>query len=291
MLNALARSLCCAALGTALAAASAASPQGGKPLATVAGEPITYGDLVAYSQRWVDTKVYLTIPGGLEKILQRVIDDRLLHLEGERLGVAIPPANQGGEAGFLAQVERRIAKPCPPVTEDQVQAFYRDNLHRFSTPLLLRIQRIGLPADETNRLEVHRRLADLKDRIETGEVTFAAAAEEYSEDPMSQGRAGDIGFIPVERDPNPVVTQLKGLDPASGTVVGPVAQPGMSFIYRVTDRREPIPAAFEEVAQEARAGAAYQCRRRALDAALAQLQTRWPVEIHPSALEALERRP
>ena len=97
-------------------------------------------------------------------------------------------------------VKKLIATHIAPgvtVSNQEIQAFYRENTGRFRIPERLHIRHITLRlppnADETRKSAVRARILDLQRQITAG-GKFAKLARQFSED-ASRKQAGDAGFM------------------------------------------------------------------------------------------------
>lgn len=244
-------------------------------VATVDGQPITDRDIVRFAQKTPQLAGYLAVPGGPMRLLRQIIEDRLLLLEGERLG--IPRPGDGDDLLYLQYLQKELVQQCPPPSAAEVRQFFDDHIELFSTPLMLRLSRIGLRSTPENTEQVSDDLAAIKQQIESGERDFAAVADQISDDLIGQGRGGDIGFIAIDVDTNPLFKLFVEADPER--VIGPVLEQDMLYLYRVTDRREPIAEEFERVRDQAEREYFRVCREKNLDALMAELRRRWPVSV------------
>jgi len=101
-------------------------------------------------------------------------------------------------------------------------------------------------ASAADKDKVKQQLLAIKKEIDAGKMTFAQAADKYSQDPANEGGAGgdldyfnlNSGFIPEFTD---VAFKLK-----SGTVSDPVETPYGYHLIQVTDRKEGKPVDFEQ---------------------------------------------
>ncbi len=100
------------------------------------------------------------------------------------------------------------------------------------------------PAPEKEKIK--QKLLTIKGQIDTNAVTFAQAANKYSEDPANAGGAGgdldyftlSSGFIPEFTD---VAFRLK-----KGSISEPIETPYGYHLIQVTDRKEGRPVDFEQ---------------------------------------------
>lgn len=246
-----------------------------EPVATVGGDTITDRDIVDYAFQYPQLMSELRTPGGPMRILEYMIGDRLMLLEGRRQG--IPEPNSKDLRQYLTEIEQRLLKPCPPPTEAQAKTYYDNNPKLFSSPLRLRLQRIGLDTSAA-QIEAHTsKLLAVKRQIESGESEFAAIADQISEDLIGNGRGGDIGYVSIDVDANPAYQIFLQAGPE--TIIGPIEEPGKLYLYRVTGRQDPILDDFSSVKRDAALGYARDCKQRTVADLLAQLRERWPVEI------------
>jgi len=246
-------------------------------LATVNGEAIELQDLREFSRKSPLFTGYMAAPGGPMYLLQLMVDQRLLVLEGERLQMAKPSAEDGGDIAFAMQVEKALLKPCAPISEEQAKAFYEANPMLFSTPYFLRLRRIGLKKDANNVAAKIQQLEAIKQRLLAGEIDFATTADELSEDKEGKGRGGNIGFVPIPEDDHAFWQQLKAAKPED--IIGPLEEKEIVTIYQVTGRHEPIVEPYATAQQQVPQVQQRVCNKAAKDTLILELSKRWPVDI------------
>ena len=134
-------------------------------------------------------------------------------------------------------------------TEAELKRYVAANHDLFSgtqvraSHILLKVDP-DAPAAEKEK--VKQKLLTIKSQIDSNTVTFATAANKYSEDPANAGGAGgdldyftlSSGFIPEFTD---VAFKLK-----KGSVSEPVETPYGFHLIQVTDRKEGRPVDFEQ---------------------------------------------
>lgn len=209
-------------------------------------------------------------------LLDNMIKERLFLLEGKRLGIA-RPEKEDHDFAYALKVREELLKPCPEPTEAEAKAFYAAHPEVFSTPLLLRVSRIGLRFSEDTIVEVEEKLRAILQRIESGQLSFAEAASRYSEDTLSKARGGDIGFEPIADLQNPVFALMS--QASDKDIIGPVQEKDMLYLYQVTDRREPILEPYETARARAGTEQRKNCQQRVSEQLIAELKQRWPVKI------------
>lgn len=154
------------------------------------------------------------------------------------------------------------------VTEEDVREHYQLNAQRYEEPELRRVRQILIDGDGP---DAESRIRELRDRIEAGE-DFGELAAEYSEDTLSADRGGDMGRIArgdLDRVLETVIFSLP-----EGLVSQPV-QTGLGWhVVEVTEieasRRQPFEEVREEVERDLRDRRAEQRQIQVLDALLSQ---------------------
>lgn len=134
-------------------------------------------------------------------------------------------------------------------TEASLRKFVADNRDLFSNTQVRAshiLLKLDPDASEAAKDKAKQKMLGIKNDIEQNKITFAAAANKYSEDPANEGGAGgdldyftlNSGYIEEFTD---VAFKLK-----KGGISGPVETPfGIHLIY-VTDRKEGKPIDFEQ---------------------------------------------
>jgi peptidyl-prolyl cis-trans isomerase SurA len=124
------------------------------------------------------------------------------------------------------------------VTPNEVKKFFnqipKDSIPYFSTEVeigqIVKLAQVG----KTQKDEARNKLLDLKKRIAAGE-SFAALATQYSEDPGSAAKGGELGFFKKkELVPEYEATALK-LEP--GQISEPVESPFGFHMIQLIERR------------------------------------------------------
>jgi peptidyl-prolyl cis-trans isomerase C len=187
-------------------------------------------------------------PGKVEEEVARL--EQRLKAEGQDLATALLENNVAMD-DIKKELENRIrwteyvnAKATPAA----LRRYFAENRDLFSgtqvraSHILLRVEP-DAPAAEKEK--VKQKLLGVKKQIESG-MSFAEAANKYSEDPANSGGAGgdldyftlNSGFIPEFTD---VAFKLK-----KGTISDPVETPYGYHLIQVTDRKEGRPVDFEQ---------------------------------------------
>ena len=240
-------------------------------------QKISTQDIVHYARQSPLLVTYLDVPGGPLRILNNMIAERLLLLEGERLGIA-KPKNENHSLAYVLKVRKElVGQYCPKLDQIEAKKFYDEHPDLFSTPLLLRLSRIGLPFDGNTESVVRDKLLAIEQDIKAKKMTFAEAARKYSQDKLGKDRGGDIGFEPITDLQNPVFELMN--KSAKNEIIGPVQEQNMLYLYQVTDRREPILEPYETARMRAAEEQRKYCQQQTFNKVMAELKQRWNVEI------------
>ena len=107
---------------------------------------------------------------------------------------------------------------------------------------------------------------------------FAKVAAEYSRDPNSAQKGGDLGWVEKGMTVQPVEDAIESASP--GSLVGPVKSDYGWHIIEVTERRQGRELTFEESAERAAQG----LQREYLEKELKNLESKFEVKINEDAL-------
>ena len=203
--------------------------------------------------------------------------DRMISLQNQTRRIALVniPADR-----FHDEIE---------VTEEEIEAYYQDNLQAFTTEEQVRLAYVelraeDLPIDETlDEEELRRRyeaarqryltpearqashilieVSDERDAAEARQLaeemyqrladgeSFAELAEQYSDDPGSAAQGGELGWIEPEDMVSAFEDALYALE-SSGEVSEPVETRFGWHLIRLEDIRPPEGMSFEEAREE-----------------------------------------
>ncbi len=245
-------------------------------LATVNGEPITRRELIEFLSQYqisledpqqvyndaIDTLInmklvtqYLTrlkIPVPPERIDEAVNNlKKQLESDGSSLAQTLVDSNKGIEdvRKIYADRIRWIEFVNQRGTDAELKKYaanHKDLLNGTQVKVshvLIRVEPKATPAEKE---KVRQKLVGIKKDIDAKKVTFAEAANKYSEDPAnSQGGGGDIGYFGLN---NGIVEEFSkaafGLK--AGQVSDPVETPYGYHLILVTDRKEGAPFDFDQ---------------------------------------------
>jgi parvulin-like peptidyl-prolyl isomerase len=86
------------------------------------------------------------------------------------------------------------------ITEAEISSFYRKNKTQFVSPETVKLSHIYIPLtdDQTANAKNKATLEDVAAKIKAGTLTFEKAVVDYSQDPQSKSKAGDIGWLTMD---------------------------------------------------------------------------------------------
>ena len=92
-------------------------------------------------------------------------------------------------------LDREQARQRVAVPPNDIQRYYNDNIQQYQTPERVRASHILLNTGGKDEAAVRKQAEELLAKIKGG-ADFAALATQYSEDPGSKERGGDLDFFP-----------------------------------------------------------------------------------------------
>jgi peptidyl-prolyl cis-trans isomerase D len=129
-----------------------------------------------------------------------------------------------------------------PVFEEQVREAYELALQDFELTDENRLSHILFV--EGGQKSISERLATVQARISEG-AAFNELAQEYSDDPGSANRGGDLGYSGGDAFPEEIERAITSL--ATGVVSEPVESEAGTHLLLLTERREATAPSFEEL--------------------------------------------
>lgn len=206
------------------------------------------------------------------RVLDEVIDQKLLAAEAERRGLDDDPA---AERRLAATRERILGDILVEgvvegaVTDQAVEALYREQLRQARTAEELRV-RLILSRTQTEAEAVRGLLGAGAD--------FAAVAAERSTDPATRASGGDLGWTTLDVLPEAYAQALAQAQP--GTITAPIRAEAGWAVLRVDARRREEPPTLEQARPQIIRYLTYERVRQLLE------QLRGQAEIEPLAQTA-----
>ncbi len=249
-------------------------------LATVNGEKITRGEVI---------QVLNTItvpPGGEQEYYKQAIDlivsgkllNQFLKANGARVDPKDVDAEVDAQRKMLAennqsfeamlnesgttyeQVKDTIRERLvwrkyllSTATDAVLQRFMKDNIDVFNRSQVKasHIQlNLASTASAADKAKAKEKLAQIKKDVEAGKITFADAANKYSEDPsnVEQPSGGDLRYFPRKKFVEPFDSTAFSLKPMQ--ISDPIETEYGMHLIQVTDRKPGIEVEFARIKEQ-----------------------------------------
>ena len=244
-----------------------------KVLAKVGALTVTEGEVEEFLAALGPRGQGYNNPEGKKVILEQIIGNKLLLQDARRNLFE-------GEADFraeLARLKERLLISYASnkvvagikVTEDEVRAYYNDNLDKFATGESVNASHILVDSRE--------KALEILNKIKAGEVTFEDAARENSTCPSGQngGSLGDFtrGQMVPEFDKAVFEMQVGEISDE------PVATQFGFHLIKLNSKSEGGNASFEQVSAELTEVLLNEKRHKAYESKINQLKIVYPVDL------------
>jgi peptidyl-prolyl cis-trans isomerase C len=191
---------------------------------------------------------------------------------------------------LLAQemIHKEIDKDVA-VSDEDAKNFYEKNKAEFSQPEMIRARhiliRVQSGAPEKAWKEAEAKARDIKKKLDKG-ADFAQLAKQYSEDPGTKDKGGDLGLFPKGRMVPEFETAAFALKP--GAISAPVKT---SFGYHIIKVEEKKPAevkTLKEAMPQVKQMVKMEKQQEELKKLIDQIKTKYPVKINKDAISAIQ---
>lgn len=169
-------------------------------------------------------QVLLAKPDSIKRLAGTLYIHRVLAKQAEEMGLDKRPdielALKLARDKILADARLVVAdgdEPDLSAVDKQAQILYKQNIDKFTEPAQRKLSHILIGKD---REDAKARAEDILKRVKAGE-DFAALAKEFSDDPGSGKRGGDLGLVAPGRTVKPfefAAFSLKNIGDISGLV-------------------------------------------------------------------------
>ncbi len=246
------------ALPVLLALGSASSHAADAPLMQGANTAITSADVLKNIENMPShvRADILSDPAKMRQLIGNLYLRRALSVQAERVGLAKDSGVQfqlnTARESILAEAQiARIADAATPdaaAVDKLIKSIYKAEPDRFSTPAQTQARHIlikGTGAD--SRAQAEKLLTQLR-----AGGNFEDLARQYSADPGSAAKGGDLGFFPKGRMVEPFEKALDALTNPGD--LSPIVESTFGFhIIRLEARKPATQQSFEEVQEQLRA--------------------------------------
>ena len=172
--------------------------------------------------------------------LQREIDIFIMTRKAREAGLDKDPLHLTRYQEFsktrLINTHRAALTEQMMPTDEELKAYYEQNRGDIAIPEFRKLQEVVLPTQEA--------AAEVKTRVESGEITMYQAARDYSIAPGAKQNLGDIGWVAEDRALPAMNEMIFALEP--GEYGGPVETPAGWHIVTVLDIKDAEYTDFDE---------------------------------------------
>ena len=225
-----------------------------------------------------------------EQLIERWVNVTLLGEKAKSLGLDKDPTViakiEDVKNSILAQeLLKKEIQAKVKVTEEEVKEYYEKNKDKFKEPEQVRARHILIKvdpnADEKKWKEAEEKAKEIKKRIEKGE-DFAKLAKEFSDDPGTKNRGGELGFFTKGRMVPEFEAAAFALKP--GEVSDPVKTVYGYHIIQTLEKKSAKQKEFNQVKEQIRQMLKREKERKLMDKMIAELKKEHKVTINKELL-------
>jgi peptidyl-prolyl cis-trans isomerase C len=213
-------------------------------VAKVDTTPVTWGEVKEMMQgadrRAESAEFYLDTNTERQKRLDTYIDTLVMAEKGRAAGLESDPSylertKEYRKTRLINLHRHQLLKSWAP-TDEELKAYFEANKDQITIPEMRKVQMVVLKTKEEAE--------DIKQKIESGEMTIYEAARDYSIDPNARQTLGEMGWV-MRGTGFPELDEFTFfLEP--DVVGGPVESPAGWHLVKVLDVQDPQMQFLEE---------------------------------------------
>lgn len=168
-----------------------------------------------------------------------------------------------------------------PIPADEVRQYYDTHPDEFIQGEQVKAQHILIRIDKNSSPEAQAKaqalIVTIQKRLEAGE-SFMKLAEEFSEDPGSKDKGGDLGYFGKGQ----MIAEFEeaAFNAQIGQICEPVKTPYGFHLIKVNDKKEAVTIPFDHISQKLEEKLRTERNHKALQDLLAVLKEKYPVTIY-----------
>jgi peptidyl-prolyl cis-trans isomerase C len=218
----------------------------------------------------------------LERIVQAAVISQMARNAGFDKRAEVKEQLELLSNDFLAsEYLRKGLTDTVTVTDEDVKIYYQAHKEEFGTPETVKARHILVAAQksatEDERKAAREKAEGLQKRARSGE-DFAKLAAEYSDDPASKTRGGDLGFFTKGRMVPEFEKAAFSLKP--GEISDVIETPLGYHIIKVEEKKEAVQQPFDKVKDQAREKALAEAKKAKAQDAITRAVKDQKVEIN-----------
>lgn len=254
-------------------------------IASVNAKTISVDNLLDYAKINPLFSGELGTPDGLVRVLNDMINVRLLNLEGEMQKISREAKSSDG--AYAIVVKSNLMEKCEPLDEAGSKAFFEAHPEAFSSPAYARVNKIYLKnSDLLDGLTASEFMQAQAKALRSNEVNFEDIVSKVRPKIPADIPLGDIGFMPLV-EKHELVEKLS--QAGIGDVIEPFERNGYIYLFQVTDRREPVVANWKDAQKIAQEVAYRECNREHFYTLRKLMESHFPVVIYEDNIRNLTR--
>ncbi|MEZ5385156.1 MAG: peptidylprolyl isomerase [Prosthecobacter sp.] len=243
----------------------------------------------------VDREALARDPASVNRLVKTMLVQRLVFAEALDKGWDRDPSIQAllkstREAAISDSYLKSLSQPPDGYpSEVELKAAYEDSRASLTVPRSYRLAQIYIaaPVGLDEKAAVESRLQAALDRLRAPGTDFGVVAIEFSEEKESASRSGEIGWLREDQIQPEILAQVARLK--LNVVSEPVRLADGWHILKVLDAREPFTPIFDQVRAQLAQKLRAEKVRAGMQAYMAELLQKHPVEIDTPALSKLFR--
>ncbi|GBR77462.1 peptidyl-prolyl cis-trans isomerase C [Candidatus Termititenax dinenymphae] len=215
---------------------------------------------------------FYSSPDGKRKILDQLIEEKLLAVEAKELGYAknaeVLKTLEAVKDEIMTNQYVKDAVSKLSVSDAEITKAYNDNKDKYVQPESVRASHI--------LVDTEAEVKTVQDALKNGK-DFAAVAKEYSTDPGSASNGGDLGYFIKDQMVEPFEKAVFALKKGETTKTPVKTQFGWHII-KVVDYKPSTQQALSEVKEDIRAELLRQKQTTRLQSLIDEAKKKYPVK-------------
>lgn len=272
-------------LGSGSVGAATSNAHAGEVLARIGNDTITVGEFQdRINQQSPYVRARYTSMERRREFLDNLVRFEVLAQEAQRKGLdedeeVVRTMKQVMIQKLMHDAYERSVK-LDDITDAECRAYYDAHPEEFNKPEEVRVADIVVP-DEATAKKV---LADA--RLKSPDtVTFRALVAEYSTDPATRLRGGDLRYFDANtKELPPEIVKAAFQLGEAGSVSAPVPGPGGLHVLKLMGRRKAITRGFDDVKAQIKNRLFRDKRQQAMEDYVKKLRDAAKVEVHDDLL-------
>jgi peptidyl-prolyl cis-trans isomerase C len=268
---------------------------GKKILAEVGKIKITEADLNArlnllppeYQKRFKDKAQKKAFLERLVQVYLLAMEARAEKIDKEK---SFKAKTEDAINSILAQeyMKRKFASSTT-ISEKEIKEYFDKHKAEFAQPAMVKARHILIKVDPKAKPQeisaAMTKAGNIKKEIDKG-ADFAGLAAQYSDDPGTKNKGGDLGFFPKQRMIPPFANAAFALK--KGEISNPVRTPFGFHIIKVEDKKAEAQMTYEEAKPRISSRLSNMKQKTAMDKEIKRLEKKYKVKIYTQGEEKKE---